>query len=561
MSQQDVLEITLRAGDIKVRANPRRFFHPSDEGDFRESIKQWGVIEPIVVRIIPEGHELVAGGRRLYYAILEKGEDYQIPVSIKNVDANTADTMAVIENIHRAAMSPAEEAEACAKELGRFNGNREEAAKSLNLKVDQFNKRLALMNCSQKVRDALVERKILIGHAELLAAVPKDTQDKVLEKLLAAPALVSITEFKAGLESRAKQLSGAIFDKSECVGCQHNSANQRSLFAEAVSDGHCTHGACYDNKTMAELDSRKAGLADEYPTVKIVNPGENFTVIKIVAEGKTGVGADQAEACRGCANFGAAISNIPGSIGAVYHNFCFDPGCNTKMVAKRIQAEQEVAVAAKETPEKGKPEAKAAAAHAVKPKAQKAATAVQDSQRVKDYRAKIWRQAFRKELLASETNSLTVLLAVCISGNARNISSNKLNQAFQKLTGHGQDHFNLDVTAKQVAEASDDVRKTLLNALAPSVESDLEERHVVQLLKFLGTDLSAYWQLNEEYLGLLTKSEIEAVANEIGLKQFMGDAYAPAMGKKKDEIIKALLNVEGFAYHGKVPKSMSYASV
>lgn len=546
----------LPVGSIALGHNPRRHFDAAEMEELVSSVRAKGVLQPILVRPFNDGYQVVAGNRRLQAAKEAHGESYAIPVLVREMDDAEAEEAALIENVDRADMNPAEEAEACAKILGRCNGDRDEAARRLGFSRDKFDKRLPLMNCSQKVRDALIERKILLGHAELLAAVPKDTQDKVVERLLSEPVLVSVQEFKAGLESRAKELSSAIFDKSECVGCQHNSANQRSLFAEAVKDGQCTHGACFDKKTLDELEARKANLADEYPTVKVVNPGENFTVIKIVADGKTGVGAEQAQACRGCNKFGAAISNIPGSIGVVYHNFCFDPGCNTKMVASRIKAEQEAA-AVKETPAKGKPEAKATAES--KPKVTKVATEVQDSQRVKDYRGKIWRQAFRKELLASETNSLTVLLAVCLSGNARNINSGKLNQAFQKLTGNGQDHFNMDVTAKQVAEASDDVRKTMLFALAPSVESDLEERYVVQLLRFLGTDLSAYWQLNEEYLGLLTKSEIDAVANEIGLKQFMGDAYAPAMGKKKDEIIKALLNVEGFAYQGKVPKSMSYA--
>ena len=52
------------------------------------------------------------------------------------------------------------------------------------------------------------------------------------------------------------------------------------------------------------------------------------------------VGEQQALACRGCANYGAAVSAIPGSIGNVYRNQCFDPACNATKVAERIKAEK-----------------------------------------------------------------------------------------------------------------------------------------------------------------------------------------------------------------------------
>jgi ParB family chromosome partitioning protein len=539
------------------RYNPRRYMDDAEMQELVSSIKAKGVLQSILLRPTEDGgFECIAGNRRLRAAREAHGEDYEVPVLVREMDDAEADEVALIENIDRADMNPAEEAEACAKILGRCNGDRDEAARRLGFTRDKFDKRLPLMNCSQKVRDALIERKILLGHAELLAAVPKDVQDKVVERLLSEPVLVSVQEFKAGLESRAKELSSAIFDKSECVACQHNSANQRSLFAEAVQDGKCTHGSCFDKKTMDELESRKAALVDEFPTVKIVNPGENFTVIKIVAEGSTGVGVDQAQACRACSNYGAAVSNIPGSIGTVYRNQCFDTACNTKMVAKRIKAEEEAAkaaVEAKATPEKGKQEAKTASS---KPATSTTTTEVQDSTRVKEYRGKVWRKMFRDEVFSSDELSLTVLLTLSLTGHGREFNRSTLCKMFNKLTGDSESMFDLGETATKVAAAPSDARATLLRAMAPSVESSLEERYIVQLLTFINADLAKHWQLNAEYLGILTKSEIDAVANEIGLKAHLGEKFSPLMGKKKDEIIKGLLNAEGFDYYGKIPKSM-----
>jgi hypothetical protein len=65
-----------------------------------------------------------------------------------------------------------------------------------------------------------------------------------------------------------------------------------------------------------------------------------------VAEGDTGVGDEQAKACRACKNFGAAISAVPGKLGNVYPDLCFDASCNAKKVAARIKLEKDKATPA-----------------------------------------------------------------------------------------------------------------------------------------------------------------------------------------------------------------------
>jgi ParB family chromosome partitioning protein len=64
--------------------------------------------------------------------------------------------------------------------------------------------------------------------------------------------------------------------------------------------------------------------------------------------------------------------------------------------------------------------------------------------------------------------------------------------------------------------------------------------------------------LNADFLNLLTKSEIEVIADEIGLKAALGEKYSKVMGGKKDEIVKAMLAVEGFDYAGKIPKVLQH---
>lgn len=121
-----------------------------------------------------------------------------------------------------------------------------------------------------------------------------------------------LSSFAGSLSKSCGRWEAPFSTGGECAGCQHNSGNQQALFGEAIASGHCTHGSCFDAKTEASLGAKKASLSDEYPDHShIVRPGENFTLLRLVAEGDTGVGEEQAKACRACKNFGAAISAVP----------------------------------------------------------------------------------------------------------------------------------------------------------------------------------------------------------------------------------------------------------
>lgn len=540
----------LRVDQIQPGANPRKHFDKDALEELANSIKAQGVLQPILVRPVEGGYQIVAGQRRWTAAKMAHGETYEIPVFIREMTDAEADAAATNENVIREAMSPSEEAEAAAKVLGNCAGNKTEAAARLGWTVSTLEKRLALMNCSQGVRDALTERKIQLGHAELLATATKEKQDQVLNKLLEMPKMPSISDFKAQLEQISKSLASAIFEKSQCAGCQYNSSNQQALFAESISDGHCTNSACYDRKTESELLGRSDALREEFPVVKIVKPGENFAVIRIVSEGKNAVGPEQSKACRSCANFGAAISAIPGSVGNVYKEQCFDPVCNAKKVAAFIKSQQPAPETAKETGKQAtdtKPTQKT-----VKEKVE-----VQDSTRVKDYRTKIWRKMLVSELMSQKDKNLIVLLAVGICGLGRLISGNKLSQAFNKLTGDSvKNSTDILAIATALQNAKPEMTERLHMALAASIEGEVEVRQLTQILQFLNASVEKHWKVNDEYLDLLTKSEIEVVADEIGLKAHMGEKFSSLMSGKKADLIKALLATEGFVFEGKVPKNM-----
>jgi ParB family chromosome partitioning protein len=355
----------------------------------------------------------------------------------------------------------------------------------------------------------------------------------------------------------------AIFDKADCTSCHHNSGNQQALFAEAVSGGHCTNSACFNKKTEDVLEAKKKSLEENYPRVVIVRQGENNTVIKVIAEGATGVGDEQAAACRSCKSFGAAISAIPGKVGNVYESQCFDTSCHTKKVGERLLAEKKAAAKPATAPATAKPAGSTPVAGNGAEKStitsKATVTSVQDTQRVVDYRIGVWRKALKKELFADPHKNLCMLIGIMMTRGGTNVSSTKLASGFETMTSQKPPVSNVGEAAVMVAEVDDKVRSQMLSGIVISITDSIEKSHLPEMLRFMQVDLVKHWKLNAEFLDLLTKSEIEVIAEELGLKAALGEKYAKAKSGKKDEFIKALMEIEGFVYEGKIPKVLKHA--
>ncbi len=154
--------------------NPRRHFDPQKMGELVKSIRIKGVIQPVCLRPIGEKFEIVAGERRVRAALAVYGPEGEIPAIVKELSDNEAEEDALIENTIRDDMSVTEEARAAGKVLARCKGDRDEAARVLAWPMPKLARRLALLELTEEVMDALDERKIQTGHAELLATVPKE---------------------------------------------------------------------------------------------------------------------------------------------------------------------------------------------------------------------------------------------------------------------------------------------------------------------------------------------------------------------------------------------------
>jgi ParB family chromosome partitioning protein len=220
--------------------------------------------------------------------------------------------------------------------MALHENNRAEVVARLGWSENKLERRLALMNCVPEVQTALDEQKILLGHAELLAAAPQDKQNTVLGKIVEQN--LSVATVKEALAKIAQRLDRAPFDTAGCLACSYNTSRQAMLFTEALAEGNCTNKACFLDKCMARVEELRKGLADEFPKVVVLAPGDPEIGVHVLPDGPMGVGIEQASACRGCAKFGATVNANPGKICEVERDVCFDEACRQEKVAAFLKA-------------------------------------------------------------------------------------------------------------------------------------------------------------------------------------------------------------------------------
>ncbi|HEY8416059.1 MAG TPA: ParB/RepB/Spo0J family partition protein, partial [Thermaerobacter sp.] len=194
---------------------PRRRFDPDSLAELAESIRQVGVLQPLLVRPRPEGgYELVAGERRLRAA--EMAGLTEVPVVVRNLDDREAALIALVENLQREDLDFFEEAAAYQEMLSRFGLTQEQLAALLGKQQSTVANKLRLLRLPPTVRERIVAAGLSERHARaLLRLESADEQEKVLEEVIARNLSVRETEelVTARLEggrrpARRRRLSG-----------------------------------------------------------------------------------------------------------------------------------------------------------------------------------------------------------------------------------------------------------------------------------------------------------------------------------------------------------------
>ena len=179
-------ENTNKTGEIKVKINevepnreqPRKDFDEDALMELADSIKQCGILQPLLVQQKKDYYEIIAGERRWRAAKLAGLKE--VPIIVKNYTDQEIVEISLIENIQRENLNPIEEAMAYKRLLEEFNLKQDEVAERVSKSRTAVTNSMRLLKLSDRVQQMIVDDMISTGHARALLAIDDEEQQYVL---------------------------------------------------------------------------------------------------------------------------------------------------------------------------------------------------------------------------------------------------------------------------------------------------------------------------------------------------------------------------------------------
>lgn len=204
---------------------PRKNFDDKKMAELIASIKEKGVIQPLVVRQQGDHYQIIAGERR-WRAAQKAGLD-RVPVVIQDVSENHALEIALIENIQREDLNPLEEAEAYRYLVATFDLSQEAVAQRVGKDRSTVANALRLLRLPEKIKQMLTANQLTMGHARALLALEQDEDvleagDEIIRKKL------SVRETEK-LIKKIKNFDGILKEKPETIKSPETSNLENEL--------------------------------------------------------------------------------------------------------------------------------------------------------------------------------------------------------------------------------------------------------------------------------------------------------------------------------------------
>ena len=235
-------EINLKNNKVSIssiipnRFQPRKNFEKQSLEDLTNSIRERGIIQPLVVRKsddLDNKFELIAGERRWQAA--QNAGLHEVPVIILNIDNLRSLEFAIVENVQRKDLNPIEEAEGYKRLIDEFNYDQEKVAKFIGKSRAHISNCLRLLTLPKKVIQNIVEDKISQGHAKILVGLENAELlvDKIIKKKLSVrqtEALARLTKnrtlkIKSSKDTNIIDIENQISSK---IGMKVNINNRRN---------------------------------------------------------------------------------------------------------------------------------------------------------------------------------------------------------------------------------------------------------------------------------------------------------------------------------------------
>jgi ParB family chromosome partitioning protein len=191
--EQRVVPIDLVHGS---KLNPRKTFREEELAELAESIRQKGIVQPIIVRADPAGgYEIVAGERR--WRAAQRAGQHNVPVIVREYDDQQMLEVAIIENVQRANLDPIEEAAGYNELIVRFAYTQEKLADVIGKSRSHLANTLRLLKLPDGVQAMVSEGKLTAGHARALVgrADAEDLARKIVDQNLSVRDIEQLVQF------------------------------------------------------------------------------------------------------------------------------------------------------------------------------------------------------------------------------------------------------------------------------------------------------------------------------------------------------------------------------
>src|SRR5580693_2288184 len=277
---------------VESSTNPRKVFDQSFLEELAVSIRNKGILSPLLVRPVNNHLEIVAGAQRYRAAKLAGLE--VAPIRLQNLSDLEAQEVQQIENVQRKDVHPFEEAQGYRTLLGFEGANYtiEKLAARIGKRPQDVAERLKLLDLTEPVANAFVAGHIGLSHALLIAKLAADVQEKALAHCFdgyyaandADRSLVPVSRLQAWIAQNIYlSLKSVPFSKDDetlvpeagsCANCPKRTGFNRLLFSEVREDSDsCADAACFNHK----LDAHIAQRVSKIPNLVQISENYNAT--------------------------------------------------------------------------------------------------------------------------------------------------------------------------------------------------------------------------------------------------------------------------------------------
>ncbi|QXT62905.1 ParB/RepB/Spo0J family partition protein [Tessaracoccus palaemonis] len=249
---------------------PRKVFDEDDLDELSASIKEFGVLQPIVVRRAGKGtYELIMGERRLRASKLAGAAT--IPAIIRGTDDTALLRDALLENLHRANLNAIEEAQAYSQLLDDFACTKEDLAQRIHRSRPQISNTLRLLNLPHTVQNKVAAGVLSAGHARaLLGLDDADAQERLAARIVAEGLSVRSTEEIVALT----RIPGGTTARTSTPRGPRLPSEQEQSISSRLSDQ-------FDTRVKVAIGRNKGKITIEFAS------GEDLDRIMAIFDGKT----------------------------------------------------------------------------------------------------------------------------------------------------------------------------------------------------------------------------------------------------------------------------------